>query len=235
MTSRERGVMIPGSSGDTAADHSPRSWWRGRSLHLNHLRHHFTSFPPERLSRPWLCPRLFLLPPLSFSLPPALLRRPLFLLVFANAIPRNEPAWAESCPPIIILTGFNLNNAACGFHRYARARLIISRTNSPTRYPSMGIPTPLHRPPLYFSLFPLSFHRPFSPSAPVVLHDQSSPGFGFLRASLTVLQASSRPSWSLRFQNLSLLLLFALRRCCCYCSHFRPVRLVGNRFALYAR
>lgn len=54
-----------------------------------------------------------------------------------------------SCPPIIILTGFNLNNAACGFHRHARARLIISRTNSPTRYPSM-----VYHPTSYHYIFP---------------------------------------------------------------------------------
>lgn len=101
---------------------------------------HFTSVSPGCFFSSFFLPpppsrphRRFLL----LSLPPFSPLTPLFLLVFANAIPRNEPALGPSCPPIIILTGFNLNNAACGFHRHARPGLIISRTNSPTRYPLM--------------------------------------------------------------------------------------------------
>lgn len=55
------------------------------------------------------------------------------------------------CSPIISLAGFNLNNAACGFYidmPDAQARLIISRTHSPIRYPSMLQNT---NPLLYFS------------------------------------------------------------------------------------
>ena len=157
--------MTPGSSSDTAADHTARSWWRGRSLHLNHLqrRHHYYSFSLFPLllllhHHHLLLLLLLLLPPPPpslasyFYLTPT---APLFLLVFANA-PAEWAGSAPTCPPIIILTGFNLNNAACGFHRHARARLIISRTNSPTRYPSMVYPPPR---PSHHYIFPLS-HPP---------------------------------------------------------------------------
>lgn len=135
--------MTPGSSGDAAACGSFAEVVMTRSfpppesqLHHRHFTSvspgcFFSSFflppPPSRPHRRFLLLSLPLFSPLT----------PLFLLVFANAIPRNEPALGPSCPPIIILTGFNLNNAACGFHRHARAGLIISRTNSPTRYPLM--------------------------------------------------------------------------------------------------
>lgn len=126
-----------------------------------------------------------------------------------------------SCPPIIILTGFNLNNAACGFHRHARARLIISRTNSPTRYPSMVYTTPPRRPPLYFfpssSVFPVA--SPSPPPSPVTKDLR----FGFLRASLALSPASSRQSRSLRLLNLlrRLYLCFGFALLSRWHSHFR--------------
>jgi len=97
---------------------------------------------------------------------------------------RGGEAGVPSCPPIIILTGFNLNNAACGFHRHARARLIISRTNSPTRYPSMVYTTP----PLagHHYIFSLPPPPPFPSLPPVPSPVSEDPGFGFLRASLAL-------------------------------------------------
>lgn len=95
--------------------------------------------PPSSSPSELLHLRLLLPDSYSFSFPPPVRERA-----------RGMSRLGLTCPPIIILTRFNLNNAACGFHRHARARLIISRTNSPTRYPSMIYPPP-RQPPLYFS------------------------------------------------------------------------------------
>ena len=54
-------------------------------------------------------------------------------IIYIRKCTREMSRRSPSCPPIIILTRFNLNNAACGLPD-ARARLIISRTYSPIRY-----------------------------------------------------------------------------------------------------
>lgn len=128
----------------------------------SHLHHHLTSslsrpflLPPPRppSSSPSTPPTLFstTLDPLLLSLFDLSLSfsRLLFSSSYSQMRSRGMSWLGPSCPPIIILTGFNLNNAACGFHRHARARLIISRTNSPTRYPSM-----VYHPTSYHYIFP---------------------------------------------------------------------------------
>lgn len=165
----------------------------------SHLHHHLTS----SLSRPFLLPPP---PPLSSSPPslplslfyhpwsssPRSLRflsfslsfsrsRLLCLLVsssYSQMRSRGMSRLGPSCPPIIILTGFNLNNAACGFHRHARARLIISRTNSPTRYPSM----------VYHPTSPATiiFFPPASSLSFPVFPVTEDLRFSFLRASLAL-------------------------------------------------
>lgn len=136
----------------------------------SHLHHHLTSFSlgrffSHRLPRPhrplspsyhpWSSSPWSALS-LSFSLSDTLSLRLLFSSSYSQMRSRGMSRLGPSCPPIIILTGFNLNNAACGFHRHARARLIISRTNSPTRYPSMVYHPTLLATIIFFPPFPLS-------------------------------------------------------------------------------
>ena len=215
MMSREWSVMTPGSSGDTTADHSSRSWWRGRSLHPRatsiitsptHSPGRFFSHPPLPPSSflfllslslslslssplfsanlPWSSPRF--LQSLSLSRTSSAWPTPLvfFSSSYSQMRSRGMSWLGPSCPPIIILTGFNLNNAACGFHRHARARLIISRTNSPTRYPSMVYHPTLPATIIFFP--PASSSSSSSPVFPVT----EDLRFSFLRASLALFSSS---------------------------------------------
>lgn len=235
MTSREWGVMTPGSSGDTAADHSPRSWWRGRSLHPRATS--IITSPPRspgrffshRLARPH---RPLLPLPLSF-LPPLILSssvssislsfsRLLFPSSYSQMRSRGMSWLGPSCPPIIILTGFNLNNAACGFHRHARARLIISRTNSPTRYPSM-----VYHPTSYHYIFPSRLLLLLT-RAP--RDHRRSPLQFSSRFSRTVLRLVHADS-VVMIPEFILLLLFALWRC--YSSRFCRCNLSENVSSCY--
>lgn len=121
-----------------------------------HLFPSSASSPSQLLLLPLLLFLLLLyLTPYSYSVPPRIRK-------CARGMSRLDP----TCPPIIILTGFNLNNAACGFHRHARARLIISRTNSPTRYPSM-VCIPLAPRAATIIFFPSSIRSIYSPDPPL--------------------------------------------------------------------